>query len=142
MSAGQQMLFGGSWGPSVLLASPVTLFYFSGGLLPAVTGYKVDSDGSVYTAENASGAYTIQQAWISDPTKVADFEVRATVVSGATPTGSVTATWLQLNADRLWELQASAGTLLQCVLTIEIRQSASAAVVATATVDMTSDATP
>ena len=123
------------------LNSPVTVVYASGGILSAVAGYRVDSDSFVYTAANFNGVYSQQEQWDSVPATVGDYEVRATLVSGNTPSGSALSTWLVLSSDRTWQLSASPGNLLACTLTIEIRDTATSTVRATATVNLEADAT-
>lgn len=48
------------------------------------------------------------------------FWVRATVTSGTTPSGSLTATWLALSASRSWTLSRSSVGVTACSLTFEI----------------------
>lgn len=133
--------FFGSGGPVIKLTSPVSITYASGGMFAAVAGYRVDSDSFVYTAANFNGVYSQQEQWDSDPTTVGNYEVRATLVSGDTPSGSALSTWLVLSSDRTWQLSASPGNFLACTLTIEIRDTATSTVRATATVDLEADAT-
>ena len=133
--------FFGSGGPLIRLTSPVSIAYASGGIFSAIAGYRVDSDSFVYTAANFNGVYSQQEQWDSDPTTVGNYEVRATLVSGNTPSGSALSTWLVLSSDRTWQLSASPGNLLACTLTIEIRDTATSTVRATASVTLEADAT-
>jgi len=134
--------FFGSGGPLIRLTSPVSIAYASGGIFSAIAGYRVDSDSFVYTAANFNGVYSQQEQWDSDPTTVGNYEVRATKVGvGDTPSGSVLNSWLVLSSDRTWQLSASPGNLLACTLTIEIRDTATSTVRATASVTLEADAT-
>ena len=134
-------LLGSGGGPNIQLTTPRNVSYSSGGSFQAVAGYRVDSDAFVYTAANFNGVYSVQEQWDSDPSTVGNYEVRATLVSGNTPTGSALApSWLLLSSDRTWELVASPGNVLVCTLTIEIRDTATSTVRATATVNLTADA--
>jgi hypothetical protein len=128
-----------SSGVTIQLTTPVTLFFISGGGGFAATAYRVASDGFVYTAANSTGTYSQQEQWISNVALVGDYEVRATA-SGDTPTGSALNTWLALSTTRSWDLTASPGNFLSTTLTVEIRDTATSTVRATATVNMTSDA--
>jgi hypothetical protein len=127
-------------GPTVQLTTPLSLIFASGGILQAVTAYRVANDAFVYTAQGTSASYSQQEQWLSDPALVGNYEVRATLNSGDTPTGTL-GTWLSLSTTRSWVLTASPGNLLNANLTIEIRDTATSTVRATATVTMQSDAT-
>ena len=142
MSGIHMALLGAGGGPVIKLTSPVNVIYASGGLLPAVAGYRVDSDSFVYTAANFNGVYSQQEQWDSDPATVGNYEVQATLTPGGdTPSGSALSSWLVLSAGRTWELSASPGNFLTCTLTIEIRDTATSTVRATATVNLEADAT-
>lgn len=66
-----------------------------------------------------------------------NFQVRLTVNSGATPSGSATGTWLTLSTDRTWtNSQTGAGSVTSNV-TIEVRDIASTNVIASMTFDLT-----
>jgi len=124
----------GVGGPLIQLNTPVTVSYTFGSSLGAYAGYRLDSDSFVYTAANSSGAYTVAEQWDSIPATVGSYEARATLVTGDTPSGSALSTWLTLSADQTWQLFASPGNAFSCTLTIEIRDTASSTVRATATV--------
>lgn len=129
-----------SSGVTIQLTTPRTLTFSSGGGGFAVTAYRVASDGFVYTAANSTGTYSQQEQWISNVALVGNYEVRVTA-SGDVPTGSAVNTWLELSTTRSWDLTASPGNLLSTTLTVEIRDTATSTVRATATINMTSDAT-
>jgi hypothetical protein len=141
MSGIQMMLLGGAGGPLIQLTTPRTISYTSGGILNARAGYGLDPDSYVYTAANTSGAYTQSEQWDSVPATTGNYEVRATLVSGNTPAGSALATWLVVSSFRSWMLTASPGNFLTCVLTIEVRDTATSTVRATASVTLQADAT-
>jgi hypothetical protein len=140
MSGIMCVLLGSGSGPLIQLTTPRSVSYTSGGIFQAVAGYRVDSDAFVYTAANFNGVYTASEQWDSDPSTVGNYEVRATLASGNTPTGSALATWLILSSDRTWELVASPGNVLSCTLTIDIRDTATSTIRATATVDLFANA--
>lgn len=134
------VMAGASGGPLIQLLTPVSVFYASGGLFQAVASYRVANDAFIYTAANFNGVYSVQEQWDSIPSTVGNYEVRATLVSGNTPTGSALGSWLVLSTTRDWTLTASPGNVLVCTLTIEIRDTATSTVRATATVNFTADA--
>lgn len=70
----------------------------------ATVGFRVDSDGNVYTRE-AGGAYTLQYAWLLTGVNT-DYEVYATT-AGPGVSGSASDTWLPCNVDRTWEFITS-----------------------------------
>lgn len=88
--------------------------------------YSVDSDGQIYT--NGGVAERWLQPWGSP----VSYEVRATLASGSTPTGTLN-TWQTCDTDRTWSITGASSTL-----TIEIRHATSLEVLDTATISMTS----
>src|SRR5262249_30066930 len=54
-----------------------------------------------------------------------DYEIRATLVDGATPTsGAALGSWLSLSTDRTWVLARTTVGAVNCRLLIEIRDAA------------------
>jgi hypothetical protein len=99
------------------------------GSSPATALYELQSNGQiVYT--NQFGT----EFWVNPPSAAADYEVRATLISGDTPTGTLN-TWLNLGTTRTWLLMA-ASTALRCSLTIEIRRSGGTTVLDSAQIDL------
>lgn len=134
------VLAGSGGGPLIQLTTPRTISFTSGGVT-ARAGYGLDPDSYVYTAANSAGTYSQSEQWDSIPSTTSNYEVRATLVSGNTPAGSALATWLVVSSFRSWMLTATAGNLLTCVLTVEVRDTATSTVRATASVTLTADAT-
>jgi hypothetical protein len=103
----------------------------------ATAGYRLDSDGAAYQTV-FSGAYVaIGGEWLLSGS-AADYEARATKVSGTTPSGTL-GSWLALSSDRTWSLTTTAGNA-SCVLTIEIRNATTLAVLDTATITLEAEA--
>jgi hypothetical protein len=67
--------------------------------------------------------------WIT-PTSAAgnSYEIRMTVNSGSTPTGSATASWLALGTTRTWDLSQSGVGATTGNVTVEIRNASTLAV--------------
>lgn len=64
-----------------------------------------------------------------------DYQVRATLVSGPSPTGDALGSWLSLNSSRAWQIaNANPGTVVTSVITVEIRKVANSQIVDTATI--------
>ena len=100
--------------------------------------YTVNTSGIVQKTEGAST--TTLETWLQAGAS-SDYEVRATVLSGDTPTGSALATWMALSTSRAWTLTDAVndGIALTCSLQIEIRDSATGTVQDTATITITSE---
>lgn len=130
-----------SSGPVIKLTSPVAVSFASGGVSTASTGYRAANDGFIYTAAGASLTFAQQEQWDSQPATVGEYDIRVTVNSGTTPAGSATGSWLNLASTRTWTLTAAIGTTRTCDLTVEIRSATTLAVLATASVTLTSEAT-
>lgn len=101
-------------------------------------GYQLDNAG--VAKKNVDSVYTsISGEWLVTGA-VGDYECRATLVSGTSPSGDSLATWLALSTSREWYLSTpTLGQYLVCTLTIEIRRTYDLVVLATATVDLDSD---
>jgi hypothetical protein len=100
----------------------------------ASASWRIDSDGWAY--EGYNGTYYTTNQWTGDA--VANYEVRATVEGGSTPTGSATATWLSCSTDRDWTVTDTTFDELikQSNLLIEVRDVATATVRASCYVDL------
>ena len=100
----------------------------------ASASWRIDSDGYMY--EGYNGTYFATNQWTADA--VANYEVRATVDTGSTPTGSATATWLACSSDRDWTVTDTTFDELvkSSNLTIEVRDAATATVRATCYIDL------
>lgn len=99
----------------------------------ATAGYRLDSDGSAYLTDWSGTYNAIGGEWKLSGA-VADYEARATKVSGTTPSGTLS-TWLALSSDRTWSLSSAAGWYT-CVLTVEIRRASTSEVLDTATITL------
>jgi len=125
----------------IQLTSPISVAYASGGFFPAVVGYQLANDGYVYTGEGTfSPSYSQFEQWDTASSTVGNYEARATLNSGTTPTGTLN-TWLNLGTTRTWSLSAATGNFQTCNLTIEIRDTATSTVRATAILTLEADAT-
>lgn len=90
---------------------------------PTSAGIRYESDGDVITLSGGVG--TDAGDWISPKAAApGSYEIRATLNSGTSPTGSAVGSWLALSTNREWSLSATAGTMKTCQLTIEIRLGA------------------
>jgi hypothetical protein len=104
--------------------SDVSGFELSPGL--AIAQVEFSNTGSYTGTGNVEG---FSGNWIT-PTSAAGsaYEIRMTVNSGSTPSGSATGTWLSLGTTRTWTIsQSGAGTTTSNV-TVEIRRASTGTV--------------
>lgn len=100
----------------------------------ATATFSVTSGG---TATNTGAA---GQTWLLSGA-AGDYDVRATLASGSSPTGSALATWHDCGTTRSWTLTQTTVGLNTCTLTVEIRNGTTLAVLATATITITAEVT-
>ena len=100
---------------------------------PATATYQVANTGLVKDQDAAT-----LETWLLVGT-AAEFDVRATLASGTSPSGSALATWLNLATSRSWSSVDSVANAIDvtCNLTIEIRNASTLAVLDTATATIT-----
>jgi hypothetical protein len=98
-----------------------------------VTGtYRLDSDGFIY--RTIAGSVTQAGAWINPQVNMADYEARATIISGTFSSGTA-GSWLNLGTDRTWtRATTGAGQVQEVVFTLEIRRAADSVVMDSATI--------
>lgn len=131
MSARNQALFASLSGGRVRLSDQVS-FHAVATPATATAGYRLVNTGAAQ--KRISGSYVaIANEWLLLGSG-SDYESRATLNSGDTPTGTL-ATWQALSTTRTWELSTSSGSLA-CNLTIEIRDVATSTVLASADIDL------
>lgn len=93
----------------------------------------LDGGGSgilTVTTDFGSGSILIPSEWLKYGNATL-YSVRATLVSGDTPTGSALNTWLQLSTSRSWALSATSTSFASksCVLLIEIANSLNTSII-------------
>ena len=131
--------YGKSAGTPVITLTSRNVTSFSGGILSANAGWRASNDSYVYTGVG-SGAptYTQREQWDSIPATVGNYEIYVSY-TGDTPSGTFN-TWLNLGTTRTWLLTASPGNVLAATLSVQIRDTATSTVQATATINLTADA--
>lgn len=73
--------------------------------------------------------------WLVPGSGADQFEIRAVLSSGNTPTGDALNTWLNLGSTRSWGLSTT-GLEKSCELAVEIRQVSDGTVVASGSIDL------
>lgn len=110
--------------------------YLSGPTGPVTAIYSVNSNGTV------TGNNVTQYSWLLVGS-ASDYEVRATLSSGTTPSSGTLNTWQGLGTSRSWsQTQTGPGVGTRgCVLGIEIRLASSGTVLASDSVEITAEVT-
>ncbi|WP_167755567.1 hypothetical protein [Vitreimonas flagellata] len=105
----------------------------------ATAGYELQSTGDIAKRDfSTGGSYVDIGDWIAPKAAAgAAYECRVTLNSGTLSSGT-TGVWLALSSTRTWTVSASS-TLKTCNFTVEIRDAASGAVLATATIILTAE---
>lgn len=105
--------------PSPVSAEPFNVFDFQISPNDAYAEISVDNDGNVYKTTNGGGTVLLFQ-WRRSGAS-ADFDVKATVLSGDTPSGSALGSFLNCGTDRSWALDETFNGYGQkeCVLQLE-----------------------
>lgn len=101
--------------------------------------YFVTSGGQIQSSTQAGGINpTTLEQWCTPTTQAANYEVRATLTSGALSGGSGTGTWLAISGGtRNWFVDNFvSGTTNSAVLTIEIRRVGTTTVLDSATINL------
>lgn len=103
----------------------------------ALAGYRLGADGVAYF--HRQGGYSAYaNEWLVAGA-AGDYEVRATLLAGDTPSGSFNA-WLSLDQDREWQVAAAmVGSLRSAHLLIEIRSKVTQAVLDSAEIIITAE---
>ncbi len=119
LRAGGQLMTGILAAMAGSVASPVTISNKSvtdnvADPANALATYKIATDRLV---KNHNGT-TLEQ-WLDSSYSASDFEVRATLNSGNTPTGNL-GTWNTISTDRSWSLSQTVPGTKTCSLLIEI----------------------
>lgn len=134
MSGIQQMLLSGGAGVALLDLTSV-----NEGALSRGVGYRVASDGKAYAGNwvdfsttgsyTADAAYSLLNAWTNSVPSA--YEIRCTVNSGTTPSGSATGSWLACSVTREWYITDTVvnGAAVVTDCTIEIRDAITTTVV-------------
>ena len=100
--------------------------------------YRLTSTGIIQISAGSPSATVDSGFWITPQTNMANFEVRATQLSGTMTTGTLNA-WQNLGTSRAWTLtRASVGTS-EASLLIEIRNAANSTVMDSATINFVAD---
>ena len=105
---------------------------------PATATYQVANTGLIKDQDAAT-----LETWLLVGT-AAEFDVRATLASGTSPSGSALATWLNCATDRTWSQFNGAvdGSTVSGVILVEIRDASSLTVLDNATVTISATSSP
>lgn len=105
---------------------------------PQTATYSVQNDGKV--RDHSSN---VVETWLESWGSAADYDVRATLQTGTSPSGAALATWLNLGTSRSWSLtdnDTDPEIEVTCQLLIEIGLSGAGSAIDSATVTITANA--
>lgn len=108
----------------------------------AAAYYFVTSGGVIERSFDIGGVGPLfLETWCTPTNQAANYEVRATVTSGALTGGSGTGTWLPISGGtRNWYVENfTSGTIESCTFTVEIRQTGTSTVIDSATITLTAE---
>lgn len=97
----------------------------------ASASVRIKSSGTVQGRANTN-PYNTKFVWLLVGSS-GDYEVRATLLSGTTPSGSAIGTWLTTSSDRTWSVSSVVGGAVFSTLLIELRDIATNTIQASAT---------
>lgn len=132
------VLAGSGYGDDLTLVSDGILITGSG---IQTAAYRVSSDRNAYFGEN--GSFTVKNQWCPDSGTPGNYEARATVTLGDTPTGSAVDSWLSLASDVTWTIvdnTADAVTPSSGFL-VELRRAGSSRILASANITLSAERT-
>lgn len=130
--SGIQMALLGSGGPRVNFTNQSVAAVNSGA--PAIASYRISSDGFDYEGQN--GSFTALTNWVVPASDGGNYEVFATLTSGAITNGTVN-NWLATSTTRTWTCTAlSSGFTAFAALSFQVRAVGSATVLDTWTVNL------
>lgn len=133
----------GAWVQVWPLVGPLTAHSLAASGTTSATStarYYVDSDGFIYTKLGTASIVQQEEQWLLGGTN-SDYEVKFTQ-TGSVGSGSLNGTlgsWLSLSTDREINTTTTAGNTYDATVTVEIREASSGTVVASTSIDLTSD---
>lgn len=105
---------------------------------PRGVGFRVDSDGDIYTKANQAAAYLSKETWIGACANSA-YECQLTG-SGTTPAGPALTTWHPCSTDRQWSLTTTSTPQSKVFTgTLKIRRTSDDAVLGSVSVSLTAE---
>lgn len=126
-----QMLMGGVSASSRVQVFSGYIIGIGSTVLASRALVEFNTDGTQYRQEG-SAAKASMGSWLKTGV-VGDYQIRATLTSGTSPSGTV-GSWLALSSTQTWSVSAPSGTQVVTELLFEIRDAATSAVLDSATV--------
>lgn len=121
----------------VISISDASVYYASGGLTSATTGYQLTSSGQIQQLQQTT--YTNIGQWCTPTSFASDYEAFVTMIAGTLTTGTV-GSWVALSSTQTWTLFAGANNYETCQFTVQIRKIGTGTVLDSATITLESDA--
>lgn len=114
-----QVAFFGSNATSMITASAAVVEAFRAGSA-ATAGISFKTNGQEIGIRNLSSIGFGN--WVTLTTTANQWEIRAVLDSGTSPSTGVLGTWQDFSSDRSWTIVASPGETVTCALTFEFRK--------------------
>jgi len=121
----------------VISISNDSVGYASGGLSSATAGYRLTSGGQI--EHNQQNSYSNVGQWITPTSQASNYEVFATLDSGALASGA-TGVWESLASSREWICFAAQNNYEFAIITLQIRRIGTTTVLDSAQITITADA--
>lgn len=112
----QAMFFGGIVQSTITAQSSVA----SDTGFSQASAYIRFTSGGLQAIETFANGQSIIGSWVMPNSSAPEWEIRATLASGDTPSG-VLGTWQALTIDRVWGFNLTSSGTLSCALTFEFR---------------------
>jgi hypothetical protein len=136
--AGVQFSFSELHGKSfeTINISNATILHLAHTPANASAAYRLDNAGNIIRFNGATP--TDMGDWITPQVNMANYESRATLNSGTTPSGTLN-TWQALTSNRTWTLSRSTVGTSSCSITVEIRRAVDGVVMDSAIISLTAE---
>lgn len=112
-----QMALLGSSGSSIITARDLQVTAFSDTAASAAISFRADGAQS----RIVNGSQTVVGNWVAPAYTANEWEIRVTLVSGDTPTGTL-GSWLPLTSTRTWTLSTNVVDIKESSLTVDFRK--------------------
>jgi hypothetical protein len=121
-------------GPQVFLQNSLTVAL---AFAPdtAFASFRLQIDGNAATESNNAPGFATQFVWLLSGVS-GDYQVRMTMVSGPTFSGSAVGSWLALSGPQTWTTTRNTNGVSTSVGTLEIRRASDSVVLASCTVTL------
>lgn len=131
---------GGAGSAVTITVNPYIVMAFNTLGSPATANISFNSAGTVTEAINGGAATTLYN-WCIPASEAANYEIYATLTSGAVSGGSSAFnTWLALSSNRAWQVTTSSG-VASAIINVGIRRASTTTILASADIELYAEST-